>query len=99
MVYGFWETERTPQVDWKANSSTTHEEQVIMRLLTLRTNNGFSLGIKKGSRVVDINAVQAKLGYERWDVPNDIHAVINGGSAVIERLEAVVNRALDGLDG
>lgn len=65
-----------------------------MYLLTLKKDNAFSLGVKQGSRVVDVTAACAKFGYVRGEIPDDIHALIDAGTAALQRLSELVERAL-----
>jgi 2-keto-4-pentenoate hydratase/2-oxohepta-3-ene-1,7-dioic acid hydratase in catechol pathway len=64
-----------------------------MRLLTLKTDDGLSLGVCQDSRIAEVHQIQKKLGNDQETMPQDIHELIRGGPAFLNRLNALVQAA------
>lgn len=63
-----------------------------MRLLTFERNGRLALGVKIGDGVVDVAAARQKVGDAAQQVPDEIHAVIRGGEATLQRLGELVEQ-------
>lgn len=63
-----------------------------MRLLTFEKEGRLELGVKVDGSVLDVGAARRMLGDAAGDTVSDIHALIAGGDAARQRLEALVEQ-------